>query len=87
MYFYLSKYIWELRDHDKVYDLKWRIIKRANAYQGNPSLCITLFLSEKLCILTARDTLLNKRSELVTKCRHENKFFATNRGTRCSNRP
>ena len=74
----LSRYIWELRDNDTNYDIKWRIIKRANAYKGNPSRC-NLCLSEKLCILTARDvSLLNKRSELVTKCRHENKFFATN---------
>ena len=83
----LSKYIWELRDNDTGHDIKWRIIKRANAYKGNPSRC-NLCLSEKLCILTARGTsLLNRRSELVTKCRHENKFFATNHRTRCSNRP
>ena len=67
-------------------NIKWRIIKRANAYKGNPSRC-NLCLSEKLCILTGRDTLLNTRSELVIKCRHENKFFATNHRTRCSKRP
>ena len=34
-----------------------------------------LCLSEKLAILLAKpDTLLNKRSELVAKCRHRNKF-------------
>ena len=45
----------------------------AGAYK--PSRC-SLCLAEKLCILTAQNaSLLNKRSELVTKCRHENKFF------------
>ena len=76
-----SQDISELRDNDTRYDIKWRILKKANTYIGNPSHC-NLCLSEKLCILTACDvSLLNKRSELVTKCRHENKFFATNHRT------
>ena len=63
------------------------IIKRARAYKGNPSRC-NLCLSEKLCILTSQNfSLLNKKSELVTKCRHENKFFvAANQKKRRSNR-
>ena len=82
----LSRRIWELKDTNTSYDLKWRIIKRANAYHGNPSRC-NLCLSEKLCILNTQDvSLLNKKSELVTKCRHENKFFATNHRKRRANR-
>ena len=47
-----------------------------------------LCLAEKLCILTAQNaSLLNKKPELVTKCRHENKFFmAINQKKRPSNR-
>ena len=38
-----------------------------------------LCLSEKLCILSARNvSLLTKKSQVVTKCCQENKFFATN---------
>ena len=78
--------IWELRDNDMAYDIKWQIIKRANAYKANPLSC-NLCLSKKLCILTARSaSLLNKRSELVNKCHHDNKFFAT-KPMPCSNRP
>ena len=33
----LSTYIWELKDNDTTYVIKWRIIKRANAYKGKPS--------------------------------------------------
>ena len=64
-----------------------RIIKRARAYNGKRSRC-NLCLAEKLCILTAQNaSLVNKKSELVTKCRHENKFFvATNQKKRRSNR-
>ena len=82
----LSKYICELKNNDTTYDIKWCIIKTANAYKGNPS-CCNLCLSEKLCILTAGDTILNKWSELVTKCHQENKFFAANHRKRCSNHP
>ena len=83
----LSKHIWDLKDGNIDYEINWRIIKRASAYKGKPSRC-NLCLAEKLCILTAQNaSLLNKKSELVTKCRHENKFFvATNKKKRLSNR-
>ena len=64
----LSKHNWDLKDKNINYTINWRIIKRAKAYKGNPSRC-NLCLSEKLCILSARNAfLLNKKSELVTKC-------------------
>ena len=35
--------------------------------------------SGKLCIIKAnKSSLLNKRSELISKCRHENKYYLTN---------
>ena len=74
----LSKYIWELKDKGTDHEIKWSIIKRAKPYSGKPSLC-NLCLAEKLCILTAdKSVLLKKRSELITKCRHENKLYAAN---------
>ena len=33
----LSKHISKEKDRNTRYNLKWRIIKRANAYRGNPS--------------------------------------------------
>ncbi|KAL9985485.1 hypothetical protein ACROYT_G007899 [Oculina patagonica] len=63
----LSKYIWDLKDNNTEFSIKWSIVTRASAYRGNPSRC-NLCLTENLCILSAdRSTLLNKRSELVTK--------------------
>ena len=83
----LSKHIWDLKDGNIDYKINWHIIKRASAYIGKPSRC-NLCLAEKLCILTAQNaSLLNKKSELVTKCRHKNKFFmATNQKKHPSNR-
>ena len=38
-----------------------------------------LCFSEKLCILKAnKSNVLNKRSELISKCRHRNKFYIKN---------
>ena len=72
----LSKYIWDLKDSDTDLSIKWSIVTRARSYRGNPSRCY-LCLMEKLCILSAdKSTLLKKRSELITKCRHENMFCA-----------
>ena len=46
-----------------------------NIFQYNKK--VFLFLHEKLAIITYPypDELLNRQSELVTKCRHENKFL------------
>ena len=63
----LSTHIWYLKDRNIDYAINWRIIKRASAYKGKPSHC-NLCPAEKLCILAPQ-------SELVTQCRHENKFF------------
>ena len=54
--------------------LRDQIIKKTRAYKGILSRC-SLCLSEILCFFTTRDaSLLNKKTELVTKCRHEDKF-------------
>ena len=73
----LSKYIWELKEAKTKYKIKWSIIKRANAYRSGGKQC-NLCLAEKLCILKAGKHTLNKRTELLSKCRHENKFYVTN---------
>ena len=74
----LSKYIWELKRADVNYDIKWSILRRAEAYVAGSSKW-NLCQAEKLCIVNAdKRKLLNKRSELISKCRHENKFYACN---------
>ena len=83
----LSKHIWDLKDKNIDYAINWRIVKRAKAYKGNPS-CCNLCLSEKLCILSAKNALLlNKKSELVTKCRHEKQVFHDNQSPEASLQP
>ena len=74
----LSHHIWELKSAKTNYEIKWSIIKRTNAYRNGSKQC-NLCLAEKLCILKAdKQNLLNRRSELLTKCRHRNKFYGAN---------
>ena len=70
----LLKYIWQLKRADESFDIRWDIEQRATAYSCISERC-DLCLSEKLLVFSANKTeLLNKRSELVSKCRHQNKF-------------
>jgi len=67
----LSKYIWELSRQSTKYNIKWEIISHSNTRKrksGNCNLCI----EEKLAILKAKNNVLNKRTELISKCRHGN---------------
>ena len=74
----LSKYIWKLRDNNQDFNIKWTIIRRARPYNNISKRC-DLCLTEKLMIITADpDSIPSKRSELISKCRHENKFYLTN---------
>ena len=71
----LSRYLWELKESGIKYSIKWSIMQRARAYRGGSRQC-NLCLAEKLCILNAdKRLLLNKESELISSCRHKNKFL------------
>jgi hypothetical protein len=70
----LSKKVWELKDNGTKYDIKWKIIQHAHPYSGGGKYC-DLCLTEKLYILMCDSKyILNKRRELISKCRHVNKF-------------
>jgi len=71
----LSKYIWQLHNKKQDFNIKWSIISLAIPYNNISKQC-NLCLTEKLMITKhSNDNLLNKRSELISKCRHENKFY------------
>ena len=71
----LSKHVWNLKDHGLNNSLSWETHKKASPYQCGSKRC-DLCLSEKFSIICAGpDTLLNKRTELISKCLHRNKFL------------
>ena len=73
-----SKYIWQLKRSNTPFNIKWSITKKSEAYSNETKRC-DLCLTEKLSIINSdKTTLLNKRPELISKCRHENKFYLRN---------
>ena len=71
----LSKHIWSLKDNKIDFEIKWSILKHASSYSNNTKRC-QLCLWEKYFIITSKKSkTLNSRSELISKCRHANKFL------------
>ena len=69
----LASYIWECKDKHIDYSIEWEILKHCSKYKGGKRKC-DLCLTEKLLILKNKDNPLNKRTELMGKCRHLRKF-------------
>ena len=71
----LSKYLWKLKEENTDYNLQWSIKAYASLYKCGTGKC-DLCLTEKVIIAGSDPKkLLNKRTELVSKCRHRNKFL------------
>ena len=72
----LSKYIWEQKNNSIDHYIKWSIIKRSNTNRRDSGQC-NLCMAEKIAILNAKHSnLLNKRSELISTCRHSKQHNA-----------
>ena len=74
----LSNYVWSLRENNKIPSIKWKIVKIV--YSKETSYLCKLCLTEKLLILNALgdDKCLNKKTEFINKCRHQNKLLLKN---------
>ena len=71
----LSKHLWALKDKQIGYNIQWSVLRKAKEYQNTTKRC-NLCLAEKLEIIMAnKERSLNRRSELISKCRHENQFY------------
>ena len=69
----LSTHIWNLKEKGINYTLKWNVIVKAKSYNPEAKKCY-LCITEKAKILYYRgEGLLNKRSEIMAKCRHRAK--------------
>jgi hypothetical protein len=76
----ISKYVWSLRDKNTPYKITWKILKQAQPYSPRTKRC-NLCLWEKFHIITSnKANLLNSRSELISTCRHRNKFLLSEYG-------
>ena len=74
----LSKHVWALKQREEDFDVTWSIVEKARACSSGSRKC-GLCLAEKARILsTDPSRRLNKRCEIVSKCRHCNKFSLSN---------
>ena len=70
----LSHEFWNIKNSNNNPTITWQIFGKHKSYDLSTKRCM-LCLNEKLAIaLHKGDNLLNKRSEIVSKCRHKNKF-------------
>ena len=70
----LSKYVWKLKHKGEDFTIKLSVATKSFSYTCGSKHC-DLCLTEKLLIAKADPrTLLNKRSEIVSKCHHRSKF-------------
>ena len=74
----VSKYVWELKCSNKELHITWTIF--CKVYGNSKRNFCRLCLKKKLVIIKFpnQDILLNKRSEFISKCRHENKHLVMN---------
>ena len=71
----LSKHVWSIKDQNKDFSIKWSILGHARPYDNISKKC-NLCILEKYYIICQSDLAsLNKRNEIVNKCRHQNKYL------------
>ena len=75
----LSNEYWKIMSAGKSLDISWEILGTHKSYNQSSKRCF-LCLNEKLAIALHGDGLnmLNKRSEVISKCRHRNKYILDN---------
>ena len=74
----LSKYVWSLRENNKILSIKWKIVKIV--YNKSNIIFLQTMFNRKAVILNALgdDKYLNKKFEFINKCRHQNKLLLKN---------
>ena len=71
----LSNEYWNIISANKTSNVSWEILGTHKSYNQSSKRCL-LCLNEKLAIaLHKDDNMLNKRSEIISKCKHRNKYM------------
>ena len=70
----LSNELWNIKASKEEPVLVWKILGQYQPYNVNTKQCL-LCLNERLSIAIYRgNNMLKKRTELISKCRHRNKY-------------
>ena len=71
----LSSYVWELKQKNINHKIDWSIIKKAPTYHPSRKKCSLCTLEKTMILMSDHKFPLNKRSEILSKCRHREKFL------------
>lgn len=78
----LSNEFWRIKELNGQPVIKWKVLRRSSSYNPNSKKC-KLCLNEKYEIATFKGmNILNKRSEIISKCRHQNKYSLASHDTK-----
>ena len=69
----LASYVWNCKDAGHTPEIKWPVVRQCSKYKCGTRRC-DICLSEKLLILRCKEPLLNKRTELMSRCLHMRKW-------------
>ena len=72
----LSTYIWENKEKNP--KVKYSIKKKVISYRPEIEKCNLCIEEKKQIILADKNKIINKNDEILTKCRHRNKFLLEN---------
>ena len=70
-----SKYLWKLKANGADYHLKWSISSYTSRYKCGTRKCNLCLTEEIIIALAGPKVLLNKRTELISKCHHRTSLF------------
>ena len=77
-----ASYIWELKDSNTPYNIKWEVVRRAQPFSPITNRC-DLCLTEKLEIIyNPKNATLNKRHEVFNHCRHRTSMLLAKKKVR-----
>ena len=71
----LSTHIWELKNNNIPFTTEWSIQRLAAPYSKETQKCQLCLTEKALISLADSSASLNKRNEIVGKCRHRDKFL------------
>ena len=74
----LSSYVWNLKEKNIDYQINWSKVARALPYQGGGGLCNLCNMEKTLIVTSDPEKTLNKRTEIMGKCRHKWPYYLNN---------
>ena len=81
----LATHVWNLKEEGKTPVIKWSILKKTTPYRAGSKKC-NICLWEKYFIINGDEKMINKKDELLGKCKHRDKFLLQNYKSRNRNR-